>query len=222
MTRIYVVRHCEAIGNIKHIFQGVTDLDITPLGEKQLQCVTKRFADIEIDRVYSSPLIRTQKTAKAIIGSRDIPLIINEGLIELNGGFIEGKPFSETFGVIPELLEVWENHPQDFAPDGGEKMTHAYDRIWNTVKAIAQENKGKTVACASHGGVIRCLNCRLFKNDIRELKNIPWADNTAVTLIELDEQLNPTAVFVNDTSHIPESLHNNKSSIADFAKDMEK
>ena len=29
MTKIYIVRHCEAIGNVNRIFQGSTDLDIS-------------------------------------------------------------------------------------------------------------------------------------------------------------------------------------------------
>ena len=37
MTKIYIVRHCEAIGNVKRIFQGSTDLDISETGAKQLE-----------------------------------------------------------------------------------------------------------------------------------------------------------------------------------------
>lgn len=222
MTKIYMVRHCEALGNIQHIFQGRIDLDITDLGAKQLKHLKKRFNDIKLDKVLSSPLIRTQKTAKAIIGDKNLPLEIYEGLIEINGGFLEGKPFSETFGVMPDLLDTWVNHPQDFAPEGGDKMTDSYERIWNAVKEIAKENKDKTVACATHGGVLRCLNCRLLKGDIKHLANIDWAGNTAVSLIEFDDELNPNLLFYNDTSHLPEELQNKKSKISSFLKEFKK
>lgn len=222
MTKIYLVRHCEAIGNIQYIFQGATDLDITELGEKQLIRLKEHFDSIELDRVYSSPLIRTQKTAKAIIGDKNLDLEINQGLIEINGGFIEGKPFSETFGVMPELLDTWLHHPQDFAPENGEPMRISYERIWETVKTIAKENKGKTVACATHGGVIRCLNCRLLYNDINELANTAWSGNTAITLIEFDDELKPNAVYMNDVSHLPNELQNKKSKIASFLKEYSK
>ena len=36
MTEIYIVRHCEAQGNLKRLFQGVSDFDITETGAKQL------------------------------------------------------------------------------------------------------------------------------------------------------------------------------------------
>jgi len=36
MTEIYIVRHCEAMGNQNRIFQGISDCDVTELGKKQL------------------------------------------------------------------------------------------------------------------------------------------------------------------------------------------
>lgn len=222
MTKVYIVRHCQSLGNVKDLFQGVSDLDITERGGEQLKCLSERFSNIYLDKVYSSPLIRTQKTAKAIVGNRDIPILIKDSLIEINGGYIEGRPFDETFGADPELLDTWLNHPQDFAPKGGEPMRVSYQRIWDSVKEIAQENKGKTVACATHGGVIRCLNCKLVLNDIEKLKEIPIADNTGVTLIEFDDELNPKIVFMNDASHLPDELKIKKSKLTRYLEDKEK
>ena len=206
VTKIYVVRHCEAIGNVQKIFQGVSDLDITESGAEQLLYLKKRFKDIQLDAVYSSPLIRTQKTAKAVVGEKKLSVEINQGLIEINGGVIEGKPFIESCKKYPELADIWANHPQDFAPYESEPMQDAYERIWNTVEAIAKENKGKTVACVAHGGVIRCLMCKILHNDITQLKNVAFSGNTAVSLIEFDDTLNPKIIFMNDVSHLPDSV----------------
>ncbi len=211
-----MVRHCEAEGNVKRIFQGISDLDITELGAKQLKYLEKRFENIPLDKIYSSPLIRTQKTAAAVKGTKDIEIEINDGLIELNGGIVEGKPFKETFDSMPDLLDAWLNHPQDFHPEGGEYMSDAYERIWNTVLNIAKENKGKNIACTSHGGVIRCLNCRLLLGNIKELKNMAWSDNTAITLIEFDDNFKPNVVFANVTSHLPDDLILQKSRLSSF------
>ncbi len=213
MTKIYIVRHCEALGNIMRIFQGTTDLDISELGAKQLRELSRRFEDIPLDRVYTSPLIRTRKTAEAIIGKKKLKYEVNNNLIEVHGGVVEGRPFAEAFNEISGLADVWNNHPEDFAPEQGEPMRHAYERIWQTVLQIAKENNGKTVACATHGGVTRCLNCRLLYGDIKKLVDTPWSENTAVTLIEFDDELNPTLRFYNDISHLPEELVNRKSRI---------
>ena len=216
MTEIYMVRHCEAMGNVKRLFQGSSDFDISETGAKQLEYLKNRFKDISLDKVYTSPLIRARKTALAVIGDRDLKPIDEKGLIELDGGIVEGKPFIETFNSIPGLADTWDNHPQDFAPEGGEKMRDAYERIWNTVKKIAAENTGKTVACTTHGGVTRCLLCRLLKGDITKLSEMPWSENTAVTLIRFDDKLNPEVVFYNDTSHLPEELIPKRSRLSSF------
>lgn len=216
MTKVFLVRHCEAMGNVRRLFQGTSDFDISELGAKQLTFLTDRFKDVKIDKVYSSPLIRTQKTAKAIIGERDIEIVLDKGIMELNGGIYEGKPFGETFRAVPGLADIWDNHPEDFSPPEGEAMTNGYERIWEAVNRIARENKGKTVVCATHGGIVRCLNCRLLKNDIHELKNIPWSENTAVTLLEFDDDMNVELKYYNDTSHVPTEYINKKTRIASF------
>lgn len=216
MTEIYMVRHCEAMGNVKRLFQGSSDFDISEIGAKQLEYLKNRFKNIKLDKVYTSPLIRARKTALAVIGDRDLKPIDEKGLIELDGGIVEGKPFIETFNSIPGLADTWDNHPEDFAPEGGEKMRDAYERIWNTVKKIATENPGKTVACTTHGGVTRCLLCRLLKGDITKLSEMPWSENTAVTLIRFDDKLNPEVVFCNDTTHLPEELIPKRSRLSSF------
>ena len=70
MTRIYIVRHCETVGNIKKIFQGLTDLDITELGSRQLEALSKRFEAIPLDKVFASPLLRTRKRLKQLSAKR--------------------------------------------------------------------------------------------------------------------------------------------------------
>lgn len=206
MTRIYFLRHCEAEGNVQKIFQGTTDTDISARGKEQLKYLTNRFRDIKIDKAYSSPLIRAKKTAFAAIEGKNMGVVERPRLCELHGGIVEGKPFRETFDANPKLKEVWDNHPQDFAPEGGEAMRDAYERIWNETIALARENEGKTIIASTHGGLMRLLHCRLFYHTIDRLVEVPWSENTAVTLVEFDNALTPTVVFFNDVSHLDDSL----------------
>ena len=43
-TRFIVVRHCEAQGNIRRVFNGITDGDITENGARQLDLLAARTA----------------------------------------------------------------------------------------------------------------------------------------------------------------------------------
>ncbi len=213
MTKIYIVRHCETVGNADGLFQGVIDLETSPLGKAQLKALSKRFENISLDAVISSPLIRTRETAQAIVNDRAIPLIINDSIIELNGGIYEGVPFADIVNIDPVFPEVWETRPWDLEPPGGEKLRDAYNRIWKAVYDIAKEYKDKTVALSTHGGVTRFLICKILKNNIQSLNDIGYGDNTAVSLLEFDDDLNASLIYYNDSSHLTDDLKNAKATI---------
>lgn len=213
MTYIYLVRHCEAMGNHKRLFQGSTDCDISEIGAKQLEYLKVRFREIKLDAVYSSPLLRAQKTAESIACGKGISVITRKNLTELDGGVVEGKPFQVAFNSIPGLADAWNNHPQDFAPEGGEAMRDAYVRIYDEILALAHQNRDKIIAAASHGGVLRCLTCRILYNDITRLKDVPWHENTAVTLLKIDNNDKISVEFFNDYSHVPQEYMPKRSRI---------
>ena len=196
------MRHCQAEGNVKRVFQGSLDTDISELGAKQLECLNRRFEGVKIDRVYSSPKLRAIKTAAAVVGNKGLEIYKRENLRELHGGIVEGHPFHEIKDKYPDLWDKWCNQPQDFEPQDGEPMREAYDRIWNELMALARENKGRTIVAATHGGVLRLLFCRLFFHDIERLNEADYSENTGVTLLEFDNALTPTVILYNDVSHL--------------------
>lgn len=199
------------MGNVQRLLQGHVDLDISPLGEKQLSFLAKRFENIPVDAVFASPLIRAIKTAHAVADSKELDVTTVDDLIELNCGIFDGKPRDENFKKYPEIAHNWNYHPEDFQAPEGEPMRHAYERIWNAVCRLVKENVGKTLAIATHGGVTRCLACRLMYNDITKMADVDWAENTAVSCITFDDNLNATLEFYNDCSHLPKEYINPKS-----------
>jgi len=66
MTKIYLVRHAEAEGNLFLRCQGHIDTRVTPRGEKQIAALKARFADLPLDACYSSDLKRARQTAAAL------------------------------------------------------------------------------------------------------------------------------------------------------------
>ncbi len=200
------------MGNLNRTFQGSTDNDITDFGEKQLEKLSERFSNIPLDKIYTSPLLRARKTALAIQGARDIEIEALSGIVELNGGIIENKPVAESFAKFPEYKDAWFNHPEDFAPENGEAMRDAYKRIEKAFFELVEKHKGETIACASHGGIIRCLECRILYNDITKLKDVTIFENTAILLLEIDDNGIITVKFSNDFSHLtPELIRHNVS-----------
>ena len=222
MVKIYVVRHCEAAGNKARVFQGSTDCDVSETGEIQLKYLWERFKNIHIDKAYSSPLKRAYKTALAAVRGKGLEVIKEPLLREICGGIIEGMSFEDIFKKYEDLEVCWNNSPQDFAPPNGESMREVYERIWQGVLKIANdpENQDKTILIASHGAAIRNLLCRALFGTIERLKDVPWSNNTAVSLLIFDEN-GVKAEFVNDSSHVPDKYMPKRNRIDSAIKTSE-
>lgn len=209
MTRIILVRHCEAKGNTYRILQGRTDCDISGNSLSQLELVSLRLRNVHIDAVYSSPLKRAEKTAEAINKYHGLPIKTDMRLQEIDMGDWEGKSWPEIERDYADEIKIWQEDPGTFVSPGGETMKEVYDRVWAGIIDIVKSNKDKTILVTSHGCAIRNVLCRALGKPIEELADIPWCDNTAVSVIDFDDGLNPKVVIMNDASHLPAqfSLH---------------
>ena len=207
-TRIYLVRHAQARGNVEMTFQGHTDSGLTDAGREQLTFLQQRFAKVPIDAVYASPLERAMLTAQAIAAPHGLPVQPDPGLIEIDGGEMEGQAWAALPERYPEQIDNWYHCPEKFDPPKGESMQHVYARAIAAVERIARANPGRQVAAATHGGFLRCYLCYLRYADISGLRQMHLIENTGVNVVEFDEAFRPVLIDENDYSHLPERLTN--------------
>lgn len=202
VTRILLVRHCEAQGNVKRVFQGHTDAPISENGKKQLDLLALRLRNETIDAIYSSPLQRAYQTAEAINQFHHLPIYVKEGLMEIGGGSWEGKPWADFPVIDPQQSYYWDYEPYRFAPAGGETMRQVHERVQRAILEIVAENEGKTVCVTSHGCAIRNILCWTLGLPFEKLNEVDWGDNTAINIIDFDSSHNPTVLVQNDASHL--------------------
>lgn len=205
MTRIYFIRHCEAEGNTRGVLQGRSDCDISGNSAKQLDLVSLRLRNEPFDAMYSSPLKRAYKTAQAINQYHNLTIHKDNRLIEIDMGEWEGRSWASIEQESPAMLKVWNENPGDFQAPGGESIRQVAQRMWEAVADIARGNPNRTVCVVSHGCAIRSFLCLALGKDISELNDIPWCDNTAVSVVEFDNG-KPRVAVMNDASHIPPEL----------------
>ncbi|MBQ7045558.1 MAG: histidine phosphatase family protein [Clostridia bacterium] len=202
MTTLYLVRHCEATGNVLKQYQGSIDADITENGANQLKLLSKRFENIKIDKFYSSPLKRAQLTARSVADKKGMDVEIVKDLTEIAGGIFEGMTFEEIFRLYPEEENNWNHQPHLYKSPEGESMRAVYDRAVKAINQIIADNKDKTIFVASHGGVIRTLMCYFLKVDFNNLNSVGWTKNTGVNIIEIDSDGNIKVVKENSLEHL--------------------
>lgn len=205
VTTVYLVRHCEARGNIDREFHGSFDSDISENGRCQLARLAERFRGIPLDAVYSSPLRRARLTAEALNTHHGLPIVTDARLKEINGGLWECNRWAELPALFPESSEAWGARPHEFEAPEGETMRAVYDRMRKAILDIVAQNEGKIVAVASHGCAIRNALCWALTGDIAHLSEIPWCDNTAVAELRFENGV-LTVPHYNDSMHLDAEL----------------
>lgn len=205
VTTVYLVRHAAAQGNITKTFQGRIDADLCGYGFDQLDALTQRFADIHIDKLYSSPLKRARLTANAI--KKDMPIELCSDLIEIDGGGFENLKYEDLPQHFPDEYDKWTFHMGEFkAPCGGEGIDDVYNRMGKALTEIAKANLGKTVAVVSHGCAIRAFLCFAKGMPYSDIMQQEWADNTAVAKLIYDENSGFSVVYENCAKHLSSEI----------------
>ena len=204
-TRLILVRHCQSMGNLTKVFQGQTDFDISPLGEKQLELLALRLRNVPIDTLYASPLIRAWKTAEAINKYHGLPIFPMDALKEIDIGDLAGRAPGHVFDGHPALAENWREHPERCVFPGGESTVDVYERAKAALGKILGESRGKTVTVVSHGFLMRNMVCVLLNKPLDALASVRIGGNTSVSEFLVSEN-GVEVVRLDDASHLPDEL----------------
>ena len=209
VTKIYLVRHCQSMGNLDGRFQGRFDADISPEGAKQLELLALRFRNEALDRVYSSPLLRARKTAGAVAKYHHLDVIDDPGFLEIDVGEMENLRLVEVAQRYPEVARCWDEAPHLCVFPAGETMAQVYERVNAALDRLVEENPGKTIAVATHGGALRTIFARVNYGDLAGIQKSEVFGNTSVSLLAA-ENGRLRWEYVNDLSHLPEEMRKPK------------
>lgn len=206
MVELYLIRHAEAMGNVKEFFQGSLDVEISSKGFKQLEELKSRFKDVSLDAIYSSPLKRAVQTAQAINEYHVLNIGIVDNIKEINGGDFEGKTWEDIPKEYPQQYECWVKNQIDFKAPNGETMQDVYNRMVSAMNGIVTDslnlNRDVSIAVVSHGCAIKNYQCYLNHADISYMSQIGWADNTSVSKVEFKTLSDWKVIYLNDSSHL--------------------
>lgn len=204
MTRIFIIRHAEAEGNLYRRLHGQYDSLLTENGLKQVAALRKRFEKEQVDACYSSDLIRTRMTAKAIYEPKHLPLQTDPRFREIRMGIWEEVPFGEVGQHEKHLLDTFNEDPAHWVIPGAERYEEYTGRFLAAMTEAAEAHDGQSIAIFSHGSVIRGVLMRLFYGADHP-EQTGHCDNTGVTLLEY-EAGQYHLIYKNDNSHPSEEL----------------
>ncbi len=151
---IYIVRHGQTEQNLKKRMQGRSDFPLTELGREQAQSVGDAFreAGIVFDKVYTSPLDRAVETAKLVAG--DVPIEVEEALIEMDYGPYEGTDLSD---LPPEVEEFFQDFAHNPAPEGMEQLHDVVARAGEFLERLKAEAVNRDILLSTHAIAMKGL-----------------------------------------------------------------
>ncbi len=171
MNRIYLIRHAESLANAGGIYQGQTyDTRLSDLGERQAHALGEHFRFVHLDRVITSPLTRTSKTAHAIADKKGMTVSVEPRILETNHGLWEGQPKAEIALKWPDLYKNWMFSPGSAVFPGGEHFIHTQKRVldwWQSSRFL-----GGVTAVVTHDNIIRIIVADIMGLDLNNIWDI--------------------------------------------------
>ena len=202
MTRLLFVRHGQSAANLEGLFAGQIDPALTELGYRQAECTADFIAKTyQVDAVYSSDLQRAYHTGLAVGKKLGLPVITDKGLREIFAGEWEGRTFVELAAELSPAYVQWFEDIGNAKCPGGEAVAELADRVFQTVRRIAEENEGKTLVLASHATPIRTVEWTASGKALRFMQQIPWVTNASVSEYVYENGV-LTPVKISQDSHL--------------------
>lgn len=168
MTKLYLVRHGETIGNVERIMQGQLPGELTEKGIEQAEALRDKFAEVYFDAFISSDLKRAAETCRIIAEPHDLPVITTPILRERDWGEMTGQPIPDTFD------REW--------PASVETEEQVKDRARRFIKHVVEHYPDKVVLAVAHGMMNRALQAVHYG---REMKEIARMNNGDIRILEL-------------------------------------
>jgi 2,3-bisphosphoglycerate-dependent phosphoglycerate mutase len=161
---LVLVRHGQSDWNLKNLFTGWKDPDLSPKGVEEAKAAGQRLKakGLKFDMCFTSALTRAQNTLK---------LILNElgqtGLTETRDQALNERDYGELTGLNKddarakwgeEQVLIW-RRSYDVPPPGGESLKDTLARSLPYYMHMIQPHvlEGKTVLVAAHGNSLRAL-----------------------------------------------------------------
>jgi len=156
--KVWLVRHGESESNLLNILYNRGEkYGLTQNGIEQVNKLLLELKDIEIHKIYSSPLLRAKETARIIADKWNLDFEITRALREFDVGILDETGDESTFQKEQEIVDQWLiDKKWDVKFEDGESYNEIKERFlqfFESLKMKADEN----IVLVSHGGLIQCM-----------------------------------------------------------------
>src|SRR5688572_19979829 len=182
-ARLYFLRHGQTTWNADgNRYAGASDVPLTELGIRQAKVGAERIRDLEFDAVFCSGLSRALETAKLALDGRDVPIVQDPRLNEMNYGDWEGKTHAEILAEPDNHWHDWAQDPDAWRPGTtGELASELVARATAFLYDVMQP--GHTVLAVAHHTTGRLLIAHTLEMPLANYRRLQL-DNASLSLYE--------------------------------------
>lgn len=185
--RLLLVRHAQTTANVARLLDtAVPGADLSEDGRAQAQELVDSFADVPLEAIYVSDLVRTQQTAAPLAAARGLTPQVRGGVREIQAGDYELAPDDGSWDAYLGVLYRWAEGEPDARIPGGESGTEVLARYDEVVAEVARRHE--VAAIVSHGAVIRAWTGARASNIDNAFVAASRLYNTAVIVLDGDPE----------------------------------
>lgn len=161
---LVLLRHGQSDWNLKNLFTGWRDPDLTPQGIEEARKAGQKLNQLGLrfDLAFTSKLIRAQNTltlALAELGQPQLTTLADQALNERDYGDLSGLNKDDARQKWGEAqVHLW-RRSYDIAPPGGESLRDTVARVlpYYCQHILPRVLAGQRVLVAAHGNSLRAL-----------------------------------------------------------------
>ena len=169
-TKIFLVRHAEAEGNLFRVAHGQYDSNLTPRGYRQLHYLRERFRGEKLDAVYGSDLTRTHATASALYVPRGLDFRPEPRLREVRLGDWEERTWAEISRADRRMYEDFNKRHHLWRVEGAETFAQVRDRMVASVAQIDFDAIKRRTLTESDWAGLAAKSTDMSKRDLTVLR----------------------------------------------------
>ncbi len=196
---ILLIRHGETQWNRELVFRGRADIELSERGKKQAQLLGERLGSMEIDAIFSSPLLRATQTAAPAAERLGIDVFPDEALIDVDFGDWTGLSRDEVSEKFPDAFKKWHANPLEVSFRDGDVMREVQQRSLNYLREAAAKDYSR-IAIVTHRVILKLLLVSILEASERAFWLIQF-DTCSVSALEATGN-SLLVKYLNDTHHL--------------------